>query len=161
MFLEGVCIPAGFWIAGDAAYNCTDYMLTKVYRTMLLASGFLTSRDAFNIYQNSHRVHIEQAFGMLVNRFAIFWQPFMFDLLRCRVIVGVAMRLKNWYVELNSKMPESEREQRQFDGQCAHWWDEAAGVRECVSSRQGMISDLMQNSTFRDSLTEILEDIGA
>jgi hypothetical protein len=71
------------------------------------------------------------------------------------------MRLQNWCVEHNLKMPESEREQIQFDGQSAHWWDEAGGVRECVRLRQGIRSDLMHNSTLRDALTEILEDIGA
>jgi DDE superfamily endonuclease len=66
--LESGSMPDGFWIAGDAAYTCTDYMLTPFSKTMLLVSGFQTCRDAYNFYQSSHRVHIEQAFGMLVDR---------------------------------------------------------------------------------------------
>jgi DDE superfamily endonuclease len=154
-------MPAGFWIAGDAAYTCTDYMLTPFSKTMLLVSGFQTSRDAYNFYQSCHRVHIEQAFGMLVNRFGIFWRPIVFDLPRCGVIVGAAMRLHNWCVEHNSKMPETERAQTEFEGQFTHWLDEAAGLRESISSRQVTRSDLMQSHTLGDTLTEILEEIGA
>jgi hypothetical protein len=154
-------MPVGFWIAGDAAFTCTDYLLTPFSKTMLLASGFQTSRDAYKFYQSSHRVHIEQGLGMLVNRFGIFWRPLVFDLPRCEVIVGVAMRLHNWCVEHNSKMPEIDRAKTQFDGQFAHWWGEAAGLRESISSRQGTRSDLVQNHILRDALTNMLEEIGA
>ncbi len=32
-------------------------------------------RDAFNFYQSSLHIYLEQAFGMLVRRWGIFWRP--------------------------------------------------------------------------------------
>jgi hypothetical protein len=55
---DGGGMPAGFWIAADAAYTCTDYLPTPFSKTVLPASGFQTSRDAYNFYQSSHRVNI-------------------------------------------------------------------------------------------------------
>jgi hypothetical protein len=46
----------------------------------LLHDEFGASRDAFNFYHSSPRMHVEQAFGMLVQRFGILWRKLKFSL---------------------------------------------------------------------------------
>jgi hypothetical protein len=155
-------LPPRYWIAGDAAYACTEYLLTPYSKAALLLPGFETCRDAYNFYQSSHRVHIEQAFGMLVRRFGIFWRPLGFDLPRCGVIVGVAMRLHNWCIDHNAKIPQETRETRASNKEAfSRWWDNATSLREDAGARQGQRSDLQPNSALRDALTEHLAAIGA
>ena len=31
--------------------------------------------DSFNFYHSIHRIHVEQAFGVFVKRWGIFWKP--------------------------------------------------------------------------------------
>jgi DDE superfamily endonuclease len=111
-FLEEGGLPPCYWIAGDSAYTCTEYLLTPYSKAALLLPGSETSRDAYNFYHSSHRVHIEQAFGLLVRRFGIFWRPLAFDLPRYGVFVGVAMGLHNWCINHNAKILQETREAR-------------------------------------------------
>lgn len=49
-------LPPGYWIAGDDAYVCDEYIITP------LPASVCTPRsveDAFNFFQSSHRMHIE------------------------------------------------------------------------------------------------------
>jgi hypothetical protein len=125
-FLEEGGLPPCYWIAGDTAYTCTEYLLTPYSKAALLLHGFETSRDAYNLFQSSHRVHIEQAFGLLVRRFGIFWRPLAFDLPRCSVIVGVMMRLHNWCIDHNARMPQEMREaQNDYEEAFSRWWENA------------------------------------
>ena len=51
------------------------------------------------------RIHIEQAFGMLVARFGRFWSPMKFELARVPHIVEACLSLHNWcIVETESAM---------------------------------------------------------
>lgn len=62
-------LPGGFWIADDDAYVCSSYMLTP-YPGWNIGQ----KKDTFNFCQSSCRIHIEQAFGMLVCRWGILWR---------------------------------------------------------------------------------------
>jgi DDE superfamily endonuclease len=65
-------LPAGYWIAGDAAYPCRNAIITPWTAGQLLDDDFAVSRDAFNFYHSSLRMHVEQAFGMHVHDLAFF-----------------------------------------------------------------------------------------
>jgi DDE superfamily endonuclease len=59
-------LPNGFSIAGDEAYECNNNVLTP-----WPSSNLDDAKDAFNFYQSSLRMHIEQCFGQVVARFRI------------------------------------------------------------------------------------------
>jgi DDE superfamily endonuclease len=100
--LERESMTPGYWIAGDAAYNCTEYLLTPFSKRMLAEVGYYTSRNAYNVYQSSHRMHVEQTFGRLVRRWGILWIPLRFNLPIIGVIIGLAMRLQNYCINSSS-----------------------------------------------------------
>jgi hypothetical protein len=128
---------------------------------MLLAAGHQTSRDAYNFYHTSHSVHVEQAFGRLVRRCGIFWSSLRFNLPRVGVIVGAAMRLHNWCIEEGAQLPRgTSTSETELQESFWRWWSNVTALRETISSRQGIRSDL-HNSTLRDMFTQQLADIGA
>jgi DDE superfamily endonuclease len=59
-----------YWIAADDAYACRDRLLTP-----WPGRNLPRSKDSFNYWQSSARIHIEQAFGMLVARWGVLWRP--------------------------------------------------------------------------------------
>jgi DDE superfamily endonuclease len=156
----GAMIP-GYWIAGDAAYTCTEYLLTPFSKRMLSEEGHQLSRDAYNYFQSSHRIHVEQAFGRLVRRWGVLWSPLRFDFPRIGIIVGVAMRLQNYCIDEAAHVPKgSPANEIEVNEAFGRWWNNATALREIVSTRQGVRSDL-QCSNLRNMLTEQLGIIGA
>jgi hypothetical protein len=99
MRLRRVPLPAGFWIAGDAAYPCRNGIITPWTAGQLLHDEFGTSRDAFNFFHSSLRMHVEQAFGMLVQRFGILWRKRMFYLPVSTLELSTRFRLHNFCIE--------------------------------------------------------------
>jgi DDE superfamily endonuclease len=72
--LERDGMPEGYWIAADAAYECSNCILSPWSENQVKNAEHGIARDAFNYYQSSSRVHVEQAFGILVARFGIFME---------------------------------------------------------------------------------------
>jgi hypothetical protein len=66
-------LTAGIWTAGDA-YPCRNGIIAPWTAAQLFHDEFGASRDTFNFYHSSLRMHVEQAFGMLVQRFGILWR---------------------------------------------------------------------------------------
>jgi DDE superfamily endonuclease len=71
-------LPFGFWIAVDAAYPCLNDINTPWTAGQLHHEDFGYSRDAFIAFHSSLRMHVEQAFGLLVQRFGVLWRKLMF-----------------------------------------------------------------------------------
>ena len=100
---KGLC-PLGFWIAGDDAYDTFERLLTPICR--LTATVI---EDAFNYFQSSHRVHVEQAFGYLKNKWGILWRPLKFNLARANLIIKVSMKLQNYSINNDSEIPHARK----------------------------------------------------
>lgn len=66
-----------YWIAGDEAYVCTEQLITPFPATR---SKVDSAADRFKFYLSSHRIHIEQAFGILLSRWGLLWKPLQFSL---------------------------------------------------------------------------------
>jgi hypothetical protein len=125
---------------------------------MLLEEGHRTSRDAYNFYHSSHRVHVEQAFG---RRWGILWSSLRYDLPRNGVIVGAAMRLQNWCIDEGAQVPRgTPQSDAEVEDSFRRWWSNATALREVIASRQGTRSDL-HASRLREMLVEQLADTGA
>jgi len=67
------CLPRGFWVAADDAYTASMRGLTPWPCRRLL-----WERDAFNYWQSSPQIFVEQTFGQLVGQWGILWKPMRF-----------------------------------------------------------------------------------
>jgi len=71
----------GYWVAGDDAYEQSNFMCTPYSSSAALKhmtpeerKEEMLKRDGYNFWQSSLRIAIECAFGMLIRRFGIFWR---------------------------------------------------------------------------------------
>ena len=144
-------LPEGYWIAGDEAYPCSEYLLTP-----WSGRDLPSDKDSFNFYHSRLRTIIECAFGMLVMRWGVFWRPLRVPLCKIPLMIGVCMKLHNFVVD--------ERILRNFDAlagmarvedQTVHLQDEC-DVENFMHKRR---RDL-ENSTLRTILTEELSREG-
>lgn len=55
-------------------------------------------QDSFNYYQSSNRIVIEQAFGMLIGRWGVFWKAMRYDLATTTLIIMVCCKLHNFII---------------------------------------------------------------
>jgi hypothetical protein len=158
-------LPTGFWIAGDAAYPCRKGIITPWTAGQLLHDEFGVSRDAFNFHHSSLRMHVEQAFGMLVQRFGILWKKLMFSLPASLLVLSSCFRLHNFCIERGEPAacailgPE---ERSVSDAAFRRWFRASQQARreQFSGSRQGQRRDLESNH-LRDYLTRGLGEIGA
>jgi hypothetical protein len=95
--LEEGMMDRRWWIAGDAAYGCTDYLLCPYPGKNLPAD-----KDSFNFHQSQLRINVECSLGMLVNRWGVLWKPLRCRLDRVGLVVGVCMKLHNLILDQTS-----------------------------------------------------------
>ncbi len=88
----------GYWIAGDPAYVPVNGLLTPWPRSELAKEDGIYI-DGFKFYHSSHPIHLEQAFGVLLQRWGILWKPLRFQVDSAIVIVSVTMRLHNFWID--------------------------------------------------------------
>lgn len=82
-----------FWVAGDEAYKISEWIITP-----FPSSTLTQDEDNFNFVLSSLRIHIEQAFGMLVARWRIIRNGLNFSVKRCSRIISTVMKLHNFCV---------------------------------------------------------------
>lgn len=87
-------LPSPYWIAGDAAFPLSNSVLIP-YR----GRGLPEFEDAYNYYQSQVRMNIECAFGMLVNKFGIFWRPMRGGAHRAVALTTACMILHNLCID--------------------------------------------------------------
>jgi len=85
-------IAAGYCIVGDDAYAAGEVMAVPWPG----GGGGDQWRDSYNFYQSSCRVHIEQAFGMLVWRWGVFWRPLRVPFLKRPSLIRACFKLHNF-----------------------------------------------------------------
>ncbi|MGH7974447.1 MAG: transposase family protein [bacterium] len=88
--LEERGLPGNFWIAGDDAYVCSEYLLTP-----FPGRNLGRKKDVFNYFQSNCRIHVEQAFGILVRRWGILWRKLECAMSRWKEIIVCCMKLHN------------------------------------------------------------------
>jgi DDE superfamily endonuclease len=87
-------LPAGYWVAADDAYICGERIITP-----WPGRNLSKEKDAFNYWQSSARIHIEQAFGMMVARWGVLWRPLRVPIGKAGQTVIVCMKLQNYIIE--------------------------------------------------------------
>jgi len=91
------CLPRGFWVAADDAYTASIWVLTPWPGRLLL-----WERDAFNYWQSSSRIFVEQTFGQLVGRWGILWKPMRFPLPVVTKTLRVCAKIHNFLIDRDS-----------------------------------------------------------
>ena len=110
----------GFWIAADEACVSSEHIITSVNAAQ---APIESPEDSFNFLQSSHRMHVGQAFGMLMARWNILWRPLQFTLSENVRTVQLAIQLHNFCIESNDGLveglvsDEQYEEIRKFTGQ--------------------------------------------
>lgn len=93
-------LPPEFFIIGDEAYSCTDQVLSPYP-----GRGLGRWKDSFNFWLSHSRQCIERAFGMLTQRFGIFWRKFQFSFDRWSLVIVVTAKLHNFCLYRKCKVP--------------------------------------------------------
>ena len=88
--IKASMLPKQYHVVLDEAYPCTEQEMSPWKGRNLPAE-----KDAFNYYLSLNRQVIERAFGVLVQRWGIFWRPLRLSMHNRGVAVRVACRLHN------------------------------------------------------------------
>lgn len=87
-------LPGWCTIADDDAYVNRNYMLTPYSDNSLSMV-----QDSSNFYLKSGLIAVEQAFGIFLSRFGIFWYRLRYNHSKDTLIVMVACKLHNFIIE--------------------------------------------------------------
>ena len=93
LLMEGN-LPLMFHIVFDEAYQCSGQMLTPWKGTKLDSD-----KDSFNFWLSRQRQVIERAFGMLIQRWGVFWRPLRMKMKNIPLVIKVACKLHNLCVD--------------------------------------------------------------
>jgi DDE superfamily endonuclease len=148
-------LPGGYWIAADDAYCCRGRLMTPRPGRRLSME-----RDCFNYWQSSARIHIEQAFGMMVGRWGIFWRHIRGTVQKASRVVVVCMKLHNFIIGQGSiAVPdffeEDNEQHRDAPDRSVHFQDDV-DTDDIMHRRR---RDL-ESSSLRDIMTQELKDMG-
>jgi len=92
-------IPSGFYLVGNSAYTLSSSLLVPY-------TGSDKNRkenDVFNFYLSQLRIKIEQAFGLLVNKWRIFKKPIELNLRQIPFLVECCFWLHNFCIDEREK----------------------------------------------------------
>jgi hypothetical protein len=107
IMLNNSAMRLQFWLAGDAAYDCGNGVVTPWPLSKVNDPRSEVERDAFNYYHSSTRIHVEQAFGTLVSRFGILWKPVRFHLRKVPIILHACMILRSFCIDNSAPRMET------------------------------------------------------
>jgi hypothetical protein len=78
---------------------------TTFFSIFSLGRGLDRYKDSFNYWLSHSRQTIERSFGILTQRWGIFWRAFTFSFHRWSMVIMVCMRLHNLCIDRNDEMP--------------------------------------------------------
>lgn len=87
-------LPQWAVIVADDAYQNTLHVVTPYSGRSLPVD-----KDSFNFFHSSCRMTVEQVFGMLVQRFGIFWSHLRTRLKKSTTIIGVTCKIHNFIID--------------------------------------------------------------
>jgi len=93
-------LPAKYFFNGDKAFNTTQQFLSP-----WPGRGLDIYKDSFNYWLSHSWQEVECAFGMLMQRFGIFWRIFCFSFDRWPLVLMVCMKLHNLCLDKSCTVP--------------------------------------------------------
>jgi hypothetical protein len=92
-------LPAQYYFIGDEAFVNTNQFLVP-----WSGRGLGLYRDSFNYHLSRMRQCIERAFGIMTQRWGVFWRPLRVALSRWGLVCTVAAKLHNFCIDHNIPM---------------------------------------------------------
>jgi hypothetical protein len=140
-----------------AAYECLHGIITPWTKGQISDAMMGTWRDSFNCFHSSNRIHIEQAFGILVGRWGILWRPLRMYVTRVAPILSTCLRLHNYCIDEGVRPVrawQGVEQQEAFDAAYKTWWEVASHLRVVTETdtSQGRRADL-DTSDLREKMT--------
>jgi hypothetical protein len=93
-------LPEKYFLIGDEAFTNTFQFLSP-----WSGQGLDPYKDSFNFWLSHSRQCVERSFGILTQRWGIFWRPFRFSFNRWSLVVMVAMKLHNLCIDRSDIPP--------------------------------------------------------
>lgn len=144
-------LPQWAIIIGDEAY-CNERNIVTPYGGRQISAD----ESNFNHYISRCRVKIEQAFGLWVNRFGLFWSPIRFRLKVATKIIGVTAKLHNFIIdneEGNVQDLDVHEENNVIGSPVLNWQNNLHMEGDVTRSRSGNESNL--RTYLKDELKKI------
>jgi hypothetical protein len=92
-------LPRQYYVVGDEAFvNCNQFLVPWSGR------GLGLYRDSFNYHLSKMKQCIERAFGLMTQRWGVFWRPLRVSLSRWGLVCTVAAKLHNFCVDRSIPM---------------------------------------------------------
>ena len=147
-----------FWIAGDEAYICTESLITP-----FSASPATDWHDSFKFWHSSLRMHVEQAFGILMPKWRIL-QYLSFTVETNIHIVLIAMKLHNFLIDeegILKPIPTIETFDR-VAVQSEDWYAQAKEDLRNILREQGNGAEYRSSSVSRkrERVVEVVRTLG-
>lgn len=132
-------------------YGFIDYSLPCIKRD---------AEDAFNFYLSSLRIHVEQAFGIMVARWGILWKPLAFDLHRNTRIICAIMKLHNFCIDEKDEVLVHGTERNVvMETATRDWYDRVKQSFGDNTRSQGRRCDL-EKSMLRRQMVNVVSALG-
>lgn len=93
--IDGGALPAPYYVIGDEAFVCTTQFLVQ-----WSGNGLDPWRDSFNFHLSVMRQCIERAFGLLTQRWGVFWRPLRCAFDKWTLVCSVAAKLHNFCIDM-------------------------------------------------------------
>ena len=93
-------------------------------------------RDSFNFWLSHSRQAVERAFGMLVQRWGIFWRPFTFSFERWPLVIILCCKLHNFCLDRNAKIPKRRCDEDHVPGDLPVVYDNNDAVCDIMCSQR-------------------------
>jgi len=88
----------------DMIFIYTCYLIYALFH-WVKGRGLDRYKDSFNYWLSHSRQAVERAFGMLTQRWGIFWRPFLFSFDRWSLVTLVTMKLHNFCLDRSDTIP--------------------------------------------------------
>ena len=89
----------GMYLVDDAAYKGVPGIITPFDGVRLPVW-----QDSYNFHQSQFRINIECAFGMLINRWSVFWRGLRTDSMEIAIsVISVCFQLHNFILERDNE----------------------------------------------------------
>jgi len=93
-------LPYPYYIPGDCAYICTNKLLIPYAGSHHDDSA----KDSFNFHLSQLRIKIEQAFGMMVNKWRVLKRPLELSLEHTSALLLAISRIHNYCINENVEL---------------------------------------------------------
>jgi DDE superfamily endonuclease len=151
-------LPDKYHVVLDEAYPCTEQEMSP-----WKGRNLSEEKDAFNYYMSLNRQVIERAFGILIQRWGIFWRPLKISMEHRGVAIRVACKLHNICIDdfgFQRIIPIRSHSVPGFERETDHQNEDEVNIQFTDGTplqKRGYRSDL-EKSTHRDKWTKYIKN---